>query len=389
LVFALFALSVVAAPTTDRELAELLRKHADDSALAQVLANPEEFDLQIRLTQLSDDGTRIKRVLSFREDQKRWFSPASTVKLPLAILALEQLKTLGVNRDSRLSLRYPDGCQPAAPSLPEALESEAIERTILRSLVVSDNEAANRLYQWLGPSIAHERFRALGLPDARLIRPLMVCSDHARTRLGAIEIRPSKGNAVTWRERSTGPRPGFPYGQVLRGKAWLENGVLNAQPRDFTDSNFLALSASEQLLMMVVRPDLLPPAKRSSMHADDRAWLKQVLRSTPDEITDPRYPSEEFPRHYAKFLYAGDGGHWPKSLLIYNKIGEAYGYLTDIAYFHDQASGTQFFLSATIYVDRDGTLNDGVYAYRDIGYPFLARLGRIIFAHEQKRFGRK
>jgi hypothetical protein len=38
-------------------------------------------------------------------------------------------------------------------------------------------------------------------------------------------------------------------------------------------------------------------------------------------------------------------------------------------------------LSATLYVNADGVLNDDRYEYDTIGYPFLAELGRRVLAH--------
>jgi hypothetical protein len=36
-------------------------------------------------------------------------------------------------------------------------------------------------------------------------------------------------------------------------------------------------------------------------------------------------------------------------------------------------------------VNENGIFNDGVYAYDEVGYPFMANLGRAIHAHEMSR----
>jgi hypothetical protein len=42
-------------------------------------------------------------------------------------------------------------------------------------------------------------------------------------------------------------------------------------------------------------------------------------------------------------------------------------------------------LSATVYVNSDGVLNDGKYEYTTVGWPFLYQLGQTVYQHELKR----
>ena len=42
-------------------------------------------------------------------------------------------------------------------------------------------------------------------------------------------------------------------------------------------------------------------------------------------------------------------------------------------------------LSATVYVNSDGILNDNRYDYDSIGYPFMYELGQTIYNYELKR----
>ena len=45
----------------------------------------------------------------------------------------------------------------------------------------------------------------------------------------------------------------------------------------------------------------------------------------------------------------------------------------------------EFFLSATIYCNKDGILNDDIYDYETIGFPFMKNLGQLIYGLESKR----
>lgn len=42
-------------------------------------------------------------------------------------------------------------------------------------------------------------------------------------------------------------------------------------------------------------------------------------------------------------------------------------------------------LTATIYVNSDGVMNDNKYDYDSIGYPFMYKLGQCIYQYELKR----
>ena len=75
----------------------------------------------------------------------------------------------------------------------------------------------------------------------------------------------------------------------------------------------------------------------------------------------------------------------PKSIRIFNKVGDAYGYLLDNAYVVDFDKGIEFMLTAMISCNSDGIFNDDKYDYNTIGYPFMGNLGRLIYDYEASR----
>ena len=75
----------------------------------------------------------------------------------------------------------------------------------------------------------------------------------------------------------------------------------------------------------------------------------------------------------------------PNNIRIFNKPGDAYGHLIDAAYIVDFKHKIEFFLSAVIYCNSDGILNDDKYDYDNIGKPFMKNLGELIYDYELKR----
>jgi len=106
----------------------------------------------------------------------------------------------------------------------------------------------------------------------------------------------------------------------------------------------------------------------------------------PAESKFPCYDSAYYYDNYVKFLlYGAEPGKPEEGLRIFNKVGDAYGFLTDAAYIVDFRNKVEFMLTATIYCNSDGIFNDDKYDYDTIGFPFLKNLGRVIYRYELKR----
>jgi hypothetical protein len=63
-------------------------------------------------------------------------------------------------------------------------------------------------------------------------------------------------------------------------------------------------------------------------------------------------------------------------LRLHNKVGYAYGTLTDVAYVVDTKHDLHYILGATLLVNENRVFNDNVYEYDSIGLPFLAQTAR-------------
>jgi hypothetical protein len=104
----------------------------------------------------------------------------------------------------------------------------------------------------------------------------------------------------------------------------------------------------------------------------------------PGDSRFPRYDSS-YNGAYSKFLLYGGKGDIDPSIRIFNKEGDAYGFLTDVAYVVDFKNNIEFFLSATIYCNSDEIFNDDRYDYEAVGLPFMKNLGQAIYQYELQR----
>jgi hypothetical protein len=104
----------------------------------------------------------------------------------------------------------------------------------------------------------------------------------------------------------------------------------------------------------------------------------------PQESDFPQYDSS-YNGAYSKLLMYGGKGDIDPNIRIFNKEGDAYGFLTDVAYIVDFKNNIEFFLSASISCNSDGIFNDDHYDYETVGYPFLRNLGQVIYQYELQR----
>jgi hypothetical protein len=84
-------------------------------------------------------------------------------------------------------------------------------------------------------------------------------------------------------------------------------------------------------------------------------------------------------------MFGDDKEPMPENIRIFNKVGDAYGYLIDNAYIVDFENKVEFILSAVIHVNNNQIYNDSVYEYDKTGFPFMAELGKTIYAYELSR----
>ena len=73
------------------------------------------------------------------------------------------------------------------------------------------------------------------------------------------------------------------------------------------------------------------------------------------------------------------------NIRIFNKVGDAYGFLLDNAYIVDFEKGIEFMLTTVLLCNNDQIFNDDKYDYDTIGFPFMKNLGQLIYNHELTR----
>jgi hypothetical protein len=366
-------------------------------ALAQVLNHPSTYQLQIIYTQIDRDAQNVPHFTrhTYHLNPQQYFNPASLVKLPVAMLALEKLHKLPntVNRNTILSTGVAWRCQTPVPfAAPADSDRQAtIGNYVKRMLLVSDNLAYNRLYEFLGQKLLNDRLQQLGYTGSRIVRRFAPCDTAANRHTNPVAFHSTSGDTLYIQSAQTNPHtPPPPLGPVFAGRAYKAGDRIIHHPYDFTTANNLPLTDVTSLLQAVLFPGTVSGVQQPSLIASDYAFLHQYLHLTPHASRFSTYAATKYFDAYKKYLYYGrlPTAKPQSGLRIFNIVGMSHGYLADVAYFADSLHQAEFMLSAVLYVNQDGIINDGAYEYDSIGEPFLAQLGQLFYRYEADRIRR-
>jgi hypothetical protein len=391
----LAGLLLVALSSTAQSDANLLEKlmQQKPEQFGKILAKPNEYRLQILYTQINRDKNNVPhfKEYSYRLNPKEYFYPASTVKMPLAFLALEKINNLKLKGLSKSTLMVYDSVadrQEPIYNNPYSINgTQNIEQAVKEIFLVSDNNAANRLFEFVTPHTVHEQLANKGYKDVYIRNRLELGRTAKENRsTQAINFYNEQGKIIHHQPAAFN-KDSLPYYNAFIGDAYLNNqDSLIKGPLNFSDKNRIYLSDLTHILKSVLFFEQTPPSQRFNLTTEDRKFLLHYMHTLPTESKYPTYDSAHFWPNYCKFLYTGsEKGPFPSNIKIFNKVGDAYGFLLDIAYVMDPEKKIEFMLSAVIYCNSDGILNDSKYDYDSVGYPFYKNLGQLIYNYELQR----
>jgi hypothetical protein len=371
---------------------ELLKSRQD--LFATVMANPAKFEVQIIYTQIdrNQKNEPTFKEFGYRVDKSQYFYPASTVKFPTALLALEKLNELNIKGLTKYSRMQTDSGYKAQTSVlydsSAATLRPSIAHYIKKIFIVSDNDAYNRLYEFVGQEYLNDKLHEKGYKDVRLIHRLSIGDGEERAKY-TNPITFYNGKKVVYRQplAYNSKNYAFKLNNETIGKGYYRQEKLVNEAMTFFDKNYISLENQHQILKAVIFPEAVPETQRFNLTQDDYKFLYKSMSILPKENDYPNYKKDTtITDNFVKYLmYADTKNIASKNIRIYNKIGLSYGYLIDNAYIVDFENQIEFMLSAVVYVNEDQILNDDKYEYETIGYPFLANLGRVFYDYELKR----
>lgn len=330
---------------------------ANTEKIQNVLQNLESYEVQIMVT--DSDGNDFR----FQVSDSNYFYPASSVKFPVALLALEKAHRIS-EIDSQTEFMI------EGDSLKTTIQNE-----VQKIFAVSDNEAYNRLFEFLGQDEIHQGLLEKNLQPARISH--RVGTENADA-LVSKSVTFFKNDSIVYRQEAK-LNQSIAYLNLYKsqkGVGFYRNHTLVKLPMDFSKKNYFPVSTLHELMKRLQFPEKYTQKEQFQISETDRAFLLKTMYKTPKQ---QGFTAAEYYDSYVKFFLFGDSEEAiPTHIKIYNKVGYAYGYLTDCAYIVDEQNAISFTITATIHVNENGIFNDDTYEYETIGIPFLAELGRQV-----------
>ncbi len=396
---ALLLLIICACISCSREVDEndpdLLLKLMQErpSEFSEILKNKNKYEVQIIYTRIDRDSLNNPSFTSFEYnvDPDRYFYPASTVKMPIAFLALEKLNELDVHGLDRNTAMLTDSAYSGQSAVLHDSTAEkgmpTIAQYVREIFVVSDNDAFNRLYEFVGPGEIRKSLKSKGFNNSRIVHRLSIALTEDENR-HTNPIRFISNDSVIYEQDAAfyeGPL-GISTG-IPKGAGYLRGDSVIMEPMEFGGKNFIPLGELTGILQRIIFPESFPETQRFNLSNDDLLFVRTCMSQLPRETEYPAYPDDEYYDAYSKFLlYGSDSSiQIPTNIRIFNKIGLAYGYTTDVAYIVDFDKNVEFMLSAVIHTNDNRIYNDGEYEYEEIAFPFMKNLGKLMYEFELQR----
>lgn len=336
-------------------------KNSESKLINYVYNNQEKFEVQIILTELKKrkNGFTIHKK-KFNVDKKNYFYPASSIKLPIALLTIEKInENPNLNINSEFSIK--------GDSIITTFKKE-----ITDLFIISSNESYNRLFEFLGQDYINKKLKQKGFKDFSISHRLSTKeSDNLKTK----EINFYRNGEINQIQKSINNKPltKLNLKNLNKGVGFILDNELQNKSMDFSRKNYFSIEELNNILIFLFFPEI-SKNKKFNLSKSQNLLIQKLMSSTPFEMG---FDKNIYPNNYNKFFIYGDKDGMINDN-IYNKVGNAYGYSIDNAYIYNKNSDRHFVLTACIYTNANNILNDNYYEYDEIGIPFLAEIGRFL-----------
>ena len=374
-------------------LKNLLESHKE--LFSHILNHPTNNEVQILYTQINRDKNNVPHFSSFsyRLNAKHYFYPASTVKLPTAIFALEKLNKLNIKALNRETFMKTDSSFTGETRMTTDTSSAdglpSIENYIRKILLVSDNYAYNRLYEFVGREEINQKLKKYELNDTRIIGRLSVGDvGEGAKHTNAIDFY--KQDKLIYHQPAQYDVKDYPMNldNMQQGKGYIDNNnKLVMRPFDFSEKNVYSIADQQMVLKRLLFPEVFPKGQQFNLKHEDYKLIYRYMSMFPNESKKPTYNRPEYYPVYCKFLYYGSDSTASinPDIRIFNKVGDSYGYDIDNAYIVDFKNKIEFILTAVVQSNDDDIYNDDKYEYQTVCLPFMKNLGQVIYQYELRR----
>ena len=362
--------------------------------IKKIKNNLSNHEVQILYSSIQRDslGKPLFEEFSYNLDKNYYYYPASTVKLPISILAIQKINYLK-DKGFEISINTPFIVIDSKNDLISINNDSNNENEVLsvancikKIFLYSDNDCYNYLFDFLGKDEINHQLQKKGLKNTQIYHKFLKNSDNLNSwRFLFISNRDTIYNQNSIKSILNNSNKNLK--SVIKGNKFIYNNQLINGPFDFNYKNQISIRDLNDILKRIIFPENFQKDERFDLQESDYNFLKYWMSRTSIEDNNINMINKnKYWDSYSKFFIYGDKkGEMNDDIRISNKVGMAYGTLTDVAYVKDKINNIEFMLTATILVNDNDTFNDDIYEYDSKGIPFLSALGRQVLKYERKK----
>ena len=359
--------SRVSFDSTDRNPMTLL----DDLGIDSKVARKPEYRFQM-VCSVVENG-KLNKTVSYNTDN--YYYPASLVKIPAALVLLEELKAQNIPLDAIPVFDTVDACGSIRFVELSHRKSISFRQMLTELIVVSDNNFYNAIYHFVTPQGLNERLKELGFEDVHIYRSFTGCEriDHLKTYPSRVY---DTSNKIIYQQDATILDSTVLTSSYKRTKDRMFGSKHENDEGKIVDGAFdlnhhieIPLEALHEMMGRFLIPDAFDK-KGWDIRTEDREFLRNLLGMYPSEIQSSYRSIDQLPDDIYKYIKVPK----KKTVRTLGKLGLSYGFASEVAYFQIPGTTDALLISYSVYVNANDTVNDGEYEYESVARPFAESL---------------
>lgn len=388
LLWILFIPFAVQSQANEFDLKEYL---SSQSSYAKSIIEDTTFRVQIIYTEVVPKDSIAVELIRHRFTSGNYFYPASTVKLPVAILTLEKLERLNLSLDDYVVINNDFDCGNTSYIHQSKSKNLSFRQLIEEMIAVSDNDYYNILYQFVTPLEMNNRFHEMALNDSHIYKSFSGCNGPNQASTNSLVVKNEQGVELYHQDvcfYDTSLVNACYHNDMqkrLGEKHEFQNKIVSG-PYDFNNNLEVSLNDLNEMMLRLLYPQNFNSSLQWKINSEHQKFLIQACSKYPSELKNVKYKHKEsYPDALYKYVYKSLKSTVSGNERVVSKIGLSHGFITEVAHVLNREEQVVFQIAVSIYANKNRTVNDGKYEYEEIARPFIAEVSRVLKKYSMEK----